>query len=299
VAGAITREIFRPHHDFVSVRPIRLSATEVLPAGEPIDKSRIRPFHLRSLYQRRRIGIVGSRWTESMLAARDDAHARPEVTGSKDEPAYLASITTPVLGHPVTTVQLVEEPYDEWMARHYEDLEVFENSLDPEDPAVGEYDGFAVASTPVGDDVVITEQLPDEIWESFVLRHRQAVIDAGLELPPQEALKPSDPPPPTPVAPTGDPGAEEPPQIEDPLDPSLEAVDPPEVTPGEEDPAPEPPTAPPEPPAAPAAPLPKVRVIEGVNGWRSIEVGGEEVTKVRGDEAVAQWLKENGYGPKS
>lgn len=81
------REMFRKHYEFVAVRHIRLSRNDVLEPGQPIDKTKIKLFHLRSLYQRRRIGVAGSPWAEAMLATVGNAFSRPEVEKPKPESA--------------------------------------------------------------------------------------------------------------------------------------------------------------------------------------------------------------------
>lgn len=81
--AATRRELFRPGYDFVAVRPIRLTAKETIQPGTKLDNSKFRGYHLRSLYQRRRIGVAGSPWTLAMLDQLEDAHARPEVVDPK------------------------------------------------------------------------------------------------------------------------------------------------------------------------------------------------------------------------
>ena len=94
------RELFKRHYEFTAVRPIRLSAAEVMPAGTNIDKSKFRLFHLMSLYRRRRIGVTGSPWTEAMLSQLDNAFARPEAE-------IVSEIVAPVVAE---VVEPTEEP---------------------------------------------------------------------------------------------------------------------------------------------------------------------------------------------
>ena len=74
--------LFNRSHDFVAVRRIRLSATEVIEPGSPIDKSRHRVHSLRNWHRMRRIGRVGSAWAEAMLTNRK-ATAHPEAPVNK------------------------------------------------------------------------------------------------------------------------------------------------------------------------------------------------------------------------
>ena len=59
--------LFRIGLDFVAVKPVRLTSTITINPGERVKGLRRR--HLRSLYRRKRIGVVGDPWTESMLEA--------------------------------------------------------------------------------------------------------------------------------------------------------------------------------------------------------------------------------------
>lgn len=77
--GRFSREIFKRGNEFVAVRPIRLSSKDQLKPGTKIDKKNFRQHHLRSLYMRRRIGVLGSKWAKAMLADLENSHARPEV----------------------------------------------------------------------------------------------------------------------------------------------------------------------------------------------------------------------------
>lgn len=80
----VRREAFRIGNDFVAVRYIRVSTTERIEPGTPIDKSKFRRFHVQALFRRRMIGTVGSPWTQAMLARVGDAHARPEMVAHAD-----------------------------------------------------------------------------------------------------------------------------------------------------------------------------------------------------------------------
>ena len=97
MARGIHREIFKRHNEFIVVRPLKITKAYSLEPGDVIDKSKFRTFHLRSLYQRRRIGVLGSPWAVAMLKDLDNAHARPEVTGTKKEltpifPGYMDEV---------------------------------------------------------------------------------------------------------------------------------------------------------------------------------------------------------------
>lgn len=77
--------LFSRSASYVAVRHIRLSADTVLEPGTPIEGLRV--FHLKDLHRRRKIGLVGHPWTESMLANQDNKLHRPELEAvSHDEP---------------------------------------------------------------------------------------------------------------------------------------------------------------------------------------------------------------------
>lgn len=60
---------FRHTHEFVVVKPIRLTAKVTLWPGEDVDKKKFRRWHLRSLWKRSRIAIKGSDRADAMIAA--------------------------------------------------------------------------------------------------------------------------------------------------------------------------------------------------------------------------------------
>lgn len=64
----VRRGGFRRGNEFIAVRRIRLTATDHIEPGEPIDKGQFRISHLRSLYERGRIGVRDSAWARMMLA---------------------------------------------------------------------------------------------------------------------------------------------------------------------------------------------------------------------------------------
>jgi len=74
------QEIFRSHNEFTVVRPIKLSTTENLEMGDQIDKSLFRLFHLKSLYNRRKIGVKDAPWTISMLENPEKSNFKPELS---------------------------------------------------------------------------------------------------------------------------------------------------------------------------------------------------------------------------
>lgn len=59
--------------------------------------------------------------------------------------------------------------------------------------------------------------------------------------------------------------------------------------------------APPPAPQQPRPAAPDIKLPDGISidrsgpGWISIKLDGEEVDKVRGDDALKQWLSDNGY----
>ena len=84
--GRISKQSFRPHYDFVAVKRIKLAEDKNLEPGDNIPEGKFKVFHLRSLYQRRRIGVKGSEWAEAMIKAAGDAYARPEVSTKAPAP---------------------------------------------------------------------------------------------------------------------------------------------------------------------------------------------------------------------
>lgn len=76
----IRQGFFRPGLDFVAVKRIKLTSTEFIEPGKAIDKSKIRLFHLRSLFQRRMIGIKGTEWVKySLEAYKAKSVVKPEI----------------------------------------------------------------------------------------------------------------------------------------------------------------------------------------------------------------------------
>lgn len=71
--------IFRRSNKFVAVKPIRLSAKVTHEVGTVIDleKHHVRPFQLRTWFQYRRVGTLGSPWADMMIAGV----RRPESEG--------------------------------------------------------------------------------------------------------------------------------------------------------------------------------------------------------------------------
>lgn len=66
------RPFFRRGMEYVYVKPVRLGSDRV---AQPGDEAAGREFHLRSLYQRRLIGMLDDPWTEHQLAAWDRRRA--------------------------------------------------------------------------------------------------------------------------------------------------------------------------------------------------------------------------------
>ncbi len=84
----IGRPIFRRHEDFVAVRRIRLGGDNYIEPGEPVTRETFKLYHMRSLYQRRKIGVKGHPWTEAML--QSEGFYRPEISGAPaDESEFL------------------------------------------------------------------------------------------------------------------------------------------------------------------------------------------------------------------
>lgn len=67
--AAYRRPIFRPRsgHIYVCVRSVRLASNDIRPAGTEFQLGDLSSHHLRSLYNRRLIGIKDTVWTELML----------------------------------------------------------------------------------------------------------------------------------------------------------------------------------------------------------------------------------------
>lgn len=64
--------VFNRKGTFIVVRQTRLTSNSVLKIGTevPSKEHPLKMFHLRSLFQRRAIGIKGSAWTEALLAGK-------------------------------------------------------------------------------------------------------------------------------------------------------------------------------------------------------------------------------------
>lgn len=73
------RPLFKRKAKYVAIRPTKIKG-EVVQPGEDVD---LRQHHLRSLYQRRRIGIKGHPWTEAVLETK----GFPKSIISEDPPA--------------------------------------------------------------------------------------------------------------------------------------------------------------------------------------------------------------------
>lgn len=83
------RPLFRPslHKVWVVVRPVRLSRQDVLPVGTELRLGDLPRFKLRSLYQRRRIGVKDDAWTNYMLQQQEfiKVEEEPEPHGEEVE----------------------------------------------------------------------------------------------------------------------------------------------------------------------------------------------------------------------
>lgn len=91
----IARPIFRRHADYVAIRDIRTHSKSVIKAGEDV---KLRPHQMRTLYQRRRIGLKGHPWTEQALTRQ--GFPRPFVTPPRPKPAQVDTFAE---GFPITT----------------------------------------------------------------------------------------------------------------------------------------------------------------------------------------------------
>lgn len=76
--------IFRQSDKHVAVAYIRLTSAVTIEPGKKLP-AEIRPFHLRTLFARRKIGVAKSEWAEQMIAAclNKEASVRPEVSDMK------------------------------------------------------------------------------------------------------------------------------------------------------------------------------------------------------------------------
>lgn len=81
--------IFRRGSTLVVVRPIILSSKCRLEVGTVIDpkKHNIRPFQLRILFRKRRLGTEGSAWANEMIKGQANPSARPETKVISDAKA--------------------------------------------------------------------------------------------------------------------------------------------------------------------------------------------------------------------
>lgn len=65
----VGRPLFKRTQNWVAVKPVRHKGRLIKP-GEPITREDFKLHHLRSLYQRLRIGVVDTPWTELALKKR-------------------------------------------------------------------------------------------------------------------------------------------------------------------------------------------------------------------------------------
>jgi hypothetical protein len=81
--------IYRKGIKLIVVRPIILSSKSRLEIGTIIDpmEGKIRPFQLRILFRKRRLGIKGSDWANEMIKGKDNPNARPETKVIQDAKA--------------------------------------------------------------------------------------------------------------------------------------------------------------------------------------------------------------------
>lgn len=70
MAQKISRPLFKRSMEFVAVRRIRVGTDSYIEPGTELSKKDFRLFHLRSLYNRRRIGPKDHRWTENVLKTK-------------------------------------------------------------------------------------------------------------------------------------------------------------------------------------------------------------------------------------
>lgn len=100
--AAYRRPIFRPRSGqvYVCVRSVQLASKDIRPAGTEFQLGDLSSHHLRSLYNRRLIGIKDTVWTELMLdhwetlgneviveESGDDPEDALEEDGSEEEPS--------------------------------------------------------------------------------------------------------------------------------------------------------------------------------------------------------------------
>jgi len=84
--------IFRKHETYVVVKTIILSSKSRLEIGTVIDpkKHHVRPFQMRILFRKRRLGIEGSDWANEMLKLHGKGHTRPETAQIQEAKAKVS-----------------------------------------------------------------------------------------------------------------------------------------------------------------------------------------------------------------
>lgn len=166
MARRVHRPLFRRHYEFVAVRPIRLTRQDVIQPGETIDPERFRLYHLRSLYQRRRIGVKGTPWTEAMLAELGNAHARPEVVASETEEVQHHDASTTDAGTLEDAVAAAEE------------LVLVPDAQEATTQDAGSLEGLVAGSgDDKGDQIEIIEG--DKGWRTIMLNGKEVAKKRG------------------------------------------------------------------------------------------------------------------------
>ena len=118
----IARGFFKRNAEYVAVRHIRLTKDVVIEPGTVLDGSiyKIRSFQLRHLWNKRSIGVVGSRWANAMLESVDKPRASPETSLSAIKPKQEA----PKKKEPKKEALKEEIPSDEASVNLPENVEI-------------------------------------------------------------------------------------------------------------------------------------------------------------------------------
>ncbi|MDH5573097.1 MAG: hypothetical protein OEY89_15150 [Gammaproteobacteria bacterium] len=79
------RQLYIPTHKFVVVKDFKVGSNLGLKIGDKVDKTLFKGFHIRSLYQRRIVGVEGSDWANMMILASKNnlLGLKPEVADIK------------------------------------------------------------------------------------------------------------------------------------------------------------------------------------------------------------------------
>lgn len=110
------RPTFRPRSGqiYVCVRSVQLASKDIRPAGTEFKLGDLAAHHLRSLYQRRMIGIKDTPWTDMMLERWEDRGGDVIVADppAKGEDATLEPFSSRVLETFGMTTSAVAEEQD-------------------------------------------------------------------------------------------------------------------------------------------------------------------------------------------